>query len=81
MAISLDDPETREAIEQLRFQNYVSFLKIDDRRTNELVPLVLNPVQLKLRAIIDAKLEARVPVRIIILKSRRMGISTLIQAI
>jgi hypothetical protein len=81
VAISLDDPETREAIEQLRFENYVSFLKIDDRRTNELVPLVLNPVQLKLWRIVEGKLAAGVPVRIIILKSRRMGISTLIQAI
>ena len=61
VAISLDDPETREAIEGLRFENYVQHLKIDDRRTNELVPLVLNPVQLKLRAIIDAKLAAGEP--------------------
>jgi hypothetical protein len=74
------DAETREALEGLRFENYIKHFRIEDRRTAQLVPFVLNPVQLKLRAIIDAKLVAGEPVRLIILKSRRMGVSTLIQA-
>jgi hypothetical protein len=38
-----------EALDALRFPNYVKHLRIDDRRTGQQVPLLLNPVQLKLR--------------------------------
>lgn len=80
MATTELDADTLEALEGLRFENYIRHFKIEDRRTAQLVPFVLNPVQVKLRAIIDEKLAAREPVRLIILKSRRMGVSTLIQA-
>jgi hypothetical protein len=80
MATTELDAATREALEGLKFENYIRHFRIEDRRSAQLVPFVLNPVQAKLRAIIDRKLEAGEPVRLIILKSRRMGVSTLIQA-
>ena len=80
-----EDPEEierlrAETLEQLKFANYIKHFKILDRRTGQLVPFVPNRVQLKLRAIIEAKLAAGEPVRIWVLKSRRMGVSTIIQA-
>lgn len=80
MATTELDADTRAALEGLKFENYIQHFKIDDRRSGQLVPFVLNPVQAELRAIIDEKLAAGLPVRLIILKSRRMGVSTLIQA-
>jgi hypothetical protein len=80
VAIAVDYEFDDETLDGLKFENYVQHFKIEDRRTGQLVPFVLNPVQVELRAVIDEKLVAGEPVRLIILKSRRMGVSTLIQA-
>lgn len=69
-----------EAREQLKFSNYRKHLKIEDRRTGALVTFEPNSVQRKLRAEIVSQIRAGKPVRLWILKSRRMGISTMIQA-
>ncbi len=56
------------------------FLVIIDKAGN-LVPLLLNEPQKRLYAVIKAEWEAGRPVRIIILKARQMGFSTLTAAI
>lgn len=66
--------------EQLTFKNFRRFLKIRDRRSGGLVTLKPNNVQRRIRAEIIGQMKAGRPVRIIILKSRRMGASTIIQA-
>lgn len=69
-----------EAQEQLKFSNYRKHLKIEDRRTGALITFEPNSVQRKLRAEILGQVRAGKPVRLWILKSRRMGVSTMIQA-
>ncbi len=69
-----------ELQEQLRFENYRRFLRIEDRRSGKMVTFEPNSVQRRIRAEIVSSLRAQKPVRIIILKSRRMGVSTVIQA-
>jgi hypothetical protein len=54
---------------------------IDLDRTKGIVPLVLKPVQKRLARTILPKLLKGDPVRIIILKARREGVSTVLQAI
>lgn len=56
------------------------FLKIIDK-SGHLVSLLLNEPQKRLYAVIKAEWEAGRPVRIIILKARQMGFSTLVAAI
>lgn len=58
-----------------------NFLKVKDKQTLRLVPLVLKPVQVRLAERIIADLVAGVPVRVIVLKARREGVSTVTQAI
>lgn len=55
-------------------------LKIIDRN-NDLIPLTVNAQQIEVLRWVGMQLSARVPVRIIILKARRMGMSTLITAL
>lgn len=50
-------------------------------RTKGIVPLALKPVQVRLARVIIKLLLAGLPVRIIILKARREGVSTVLQAI
>ncbi|MBA3841016.1 MAG: hypothetical protein H0X39_00070 [Actinobacteria bacterium] len=69
-----------ELQEKLRFENYRRFLRIEDRRSGKMVVFEPNSVQRRIRAEIVSSLRAQQPVRIIILKSRRMGVSTVIQA-
>ena len=56
------------------------FLKIIDKKGNT-VPLVLNEPQMRLYEVIRSQWNAGKPVRIIILKARQMGFSTLTEAI
>lgn len=56
------------------------FLKIRDKNSN-LVSLILNPPQMRLYEAIRAQWKAGKPVRIIILKARQMGFSTVTLAI
>lgn len=56
------------------------FLKIIDKKSN-IIPFVLNEPQLRLYGIIREQWNKGVPVRIIILKARQMGFSTLTAAI
>ncbi|KKN83597.1 hypothetical protein LCGC14_0298370 [marine sediment metagenome] len=55
-------------------------LKIVDR-DNQLIPLVVNQQQIQVLFWVGMQFAAGVPVRIIILKARRMGMSTLITAL
>lgn len=65
----------------LRARDYIqSFLKIRNKE-NQLVPLTLNPPQQRLYKAIEEQWKAGKPVRIIILKARQMGFSTLTEAI
>lgn len=57
-----------------------SYLKIKDKRAN-IVPFKLNAAQLKLYSAVKKQYEAGKPVRIIILKARQMGFSTLSEAL
>ncbi len=81
---ALEEQFSPAELEQLRrgmlWPSYMQHLKIEDRATGQLVPLVLNGVQQKIRNEIERCLVERLPIRIIVLKSRRMGVSTLIQA-
>lgn len=56
------------------------FLKIIDKRS-EIISLILNEPQLRLYRVIKEQWEKGLPVRIIILKARQMGFSTLTAAI
>lgn len=56
------------------------FLKIIDKRS-AIIALILNEPQLRLYRVIKEQWEKRQPVRIIILKARQMGFSTLTAAI
>ena len=55
------------------------YLKIKDK-AGEIVPLILNTAQLIVLEIIEGQIKAGVPIRLIILKARQKGISTLIEA-
>jgi len=57
-----------------------NFLKIRDK-SGKIVPLKLNPPQRRLYETIREQWKAKKPVRIIILKARQMGFSTLTEAI
>lgn len=57
-----------------------TFLKIRDKE-GRLIALILNPPQLRLYDAIKAQWQAGKPVRIIILKARQMGFSTVVVAI
>jgi hypothetical protein len=67
-----------------RFRDFAHFhrhLKIEDRATHNVIPLRLNPIQKRIyNRIVDAQDEVR-PCRIIILKARREGVSTLVQSL
>ena len=56
------------------------FLKIRDK-DGHLIPFLLNKPQLRLYAVIKEQWKAGKPVRIIILKARQMGFSTLVEGI
>ena len=56
------------------------FLKIIDKR-GLTVPLIMNPPQRRLYEVIKAQWNAGKPVRVIVLKARQLGFSTLIEAI
>ena len=63
------------------FQFYCeSCLKVEDYETGQLIPFVWKPVQRKLARLILQDWVRGAPVRLIILKARREGVSTLIQA-
>ena len=57
-----------------------NYIKIRDKNNN-IVPLVLNEPQLKYYNVIKKMHQARKPIRIIILKARQMGFSTVTEAI
>jgi hypothetical protein len=58
-----------------------NLLYVQDKQSGRIIPFVLKPVQRRLARAILAKLWAGEPVRVIILKARREGVSTLIQAV
>ena len=67
-------------VTQLRnFAVYKQFLHIEDRRSGNLVVLQPNDIQKDIRGHIIEKDKASEPCRIIILKARRTGCSTIIQ--
>lgn len=75
---------TKEHIELYKtisdFRTYAKlYLKIKDKE-GKIVPLTLNTAQLKVLEIIEKQIKDGVPIRVIILKARQKGISTLIEA-
>ena len=58
-----------------------NLLWVQDKQSMKIIPLVLKPIQKRLARVILERLWAGEPVRVIILKARREGVSTLIQAI
>ena len=54
-------------------------LKVQDKKTLRPVPLVLKPAQQRLARIMLSKLLAGEPIRVVVLKARRHGMSTLIK--
>src|SRR5512146_1016881 len=55
------------------------FLKIKDKR-GLIIPLVLNVAQIRVLGMVEDLLKTNVPVRLLILKARQKGISTLFEA-
>lgn len=76
--------ERRELLERIH-SDFVFFcptvLKVRDKMTKRMVPMVLRPAQVRLALYIIGELMAGRPVRILILKARQEGVSTLVQAI
>ena len=58
---------------------YFKLLKIQEFGTGRMVPLELNPAQRIVHSVAEAQLKKRQHVRMVILKARRMGISTYVQ--
>jgi len=56
-------------------------LKVRDKQTKRMVPMVLRPAQERLALYIIGRLLEGKPVRVLILKARQEGVSTLMQAI
>lgn len=74
-----DDRPAIEAARSLPFPVWAErYLKIR-RDDGEIVPFVLNPVQLKLEAEWELQVKERGYVKIIVLKARKMGASTYVQ--
>ena len=63
-----------------RARDYFRFLSIRTKK-GQVVPLVLNPPQRKLYGVIREEAQAGRPIRLIILKARQMGFSTLTEAL
>src|SRR5215471_10188816 len=59
----------------------VSRLSIQDRQSGEIIKLAPNWAQLELLDVINKQLERKQPVRVIILKARQLGMSTMTQAL
>lgn len=78
----MSEPE-RDPLEEVRrlrrWPEFSKHLKIAERTTLQLVPFVPNPIQQRLSDYITAETLANRPIRMIILKARRMGVSTIIQ--
>src|SRR5262245_34092506 len=62
------------------FAYYRHYLKIEDRRTGMLIPLDTNEIQTDIRSHIIGRDRDGEPARVIILKARRAGCSTVLQA-
>ena len=86
MAQQLPVMGDKEAMQELmdRLQDHDTYfqfcLKIQELGTKNLIPFVMNPVQKILHGIAQKQLKEKNHVRIIVLKARRFGISTYVQA-
>ena len=58
---------------------YFKLLKIQEFGTGRMIPLALNPAQKIVHSVAEAQLKKRGHIRMVILKARRMGISTYVQ--
>jgi len=58
---------------------YFKLLKIQEFGTGRMIPLELNPAQRIVHSVAEAQLKKRGHIRMVILKARRMGISTYVQ--
>tara|TARA_Y100001938_G_scaffold150408_1_gene241187 strand:- start:399 stop:2222 length:1824 start_codon:yes stop_codon:yes gene_type:complete len=58
---------------------YFKLLKIQEFGTGRMIPLELNPAQKIVHSVAEAQLKKRGHIRMVILKARRMGISTYVQ--
>lgn len=82
--VSVVAPETPRDVVGLVYNDFIWFaehcLKVPERKTLRPVPLVLKPAQRRLALHFIQCLLDGVPIRVIILKARRHGMSTLVQA-
>jgi hypothetical protein len=69
----------QDLAEILRWPVFRQHLRIEDRMTAQLVPFELNAIQQRIDQHISEKTLANEPIRVIILKARRMGVSTFLQ--
>lgn len=81
---SLNREEVENAIMRLRIEMDFEFwaatcVKIQDKQTKKMVPFVMRSAQLKLFKVMAQELDSLAPVRIILLKARQWGGSTLVQ--
>ena len=75
--------EAREAVRRLLvdFEFYcATVLKVEDKQTGQLVPFLWKPIQRRLAEKILERWVRGAPIRFIILKARREGVSTIVQA-
>lgn len=79
MSVAVEPDEIQAARELRRWPNFSKHLKIAERETLQMVPFVPNVIQRRLSDHITAETVAGNPIRMIILKARRMGVSTIIQ--
>lgn len=73
--------EETDALMRGDLQHYCStFVRIGTKRPGELVPFIWNPAQIELHKRLERQRETRGLVRALVLKARRLGISTYIGA-
>lgn len=82
--LGVPEADLRAAVHKLRVHYDFEFwaatcAKIFDKSTGRLVPFVLRKAQLKLVAVLSGDLFAGIPVRIVLLKARQWGGSTVVQ--
>lgn len=75
---------TLDRIDPAIFQNYKHYhkhLRIEDYKTQSTVPLKLNRIQKRIHNRVCRALREQRPVRLVILKARREGVSTYVQSL
>jgi len=72
-----------EAVRRRLYEDFPAYAKVALKirsKGGDIVPLVLNEAQQRLNAIVEAQLESDGKIRVIVLKARQQGLSTVIGA-